>query len=44
MGYDVIEVRQTEAFGRWLAGLRDSSARMRINARIGVCRLAIRVT
>jgi putative addiction module killer protein len=29
-----IEVRQSEVFARWLGGLRDSRARMRINARI----------
>jgi putative addiction module killer protein len=34
MGYEAIEVRQTELFMRWLAGIRDSRARMRINARI----------
>jgi putative addiction module killer protein len=34
MGYEPIEVRQTEVFVRWLAGLRDSRARMRINVRI----------
>ncbi|HEX3439371.1 MAG TPA: type II toxin-antitoxin system RelE/ParE family toxin [Pseudolabrys sp.] len=34
MGYEPIEVRQTEIFVRWLAGLRDSRARMRINVRI----------
>ena len=28
------EVRQTENFARWLAGLRDKRARARINARI----------
>jgi putative addiction module killer protein len=28
------EVRQTEIFARWLAGLRDDRARARINARI----------
>jgi putative addiction module killer protein len=28
------EVRQTEIFARWLAGLRDSRARARINARV----------
>jgi putative addiction module killer protein len=33
------EVRQTEIFARWLAGLRDGQARARINARIR--RLAI---
>jgi putative addiction module killer protein len=30
----MIEVRQTEIFARWLANLRDSRARARINARI----------
>ena len=30
----MLEIRQTEAFARWLADLRDSRARMRINARI----------
>jgi putative addiction module killer protein len=30
----VIEVRQTEVFAQWLASLRDSRARMRINVRI----------
>jgi putative addiction module killer protein len=30
----VIEVRQTEIFGGWLARLRDERARARINARI----------
>jgi putative addiction module killer protein len=29
-----IEVRQSQVFARWLGGLRDSRARMRINARI----------
>ena len=29
-----MEVRQTELFARWFAGLRDSRARMRITARI----------
>ena len=29
-----IEVRQTERFVRWFAGLHDSQARMRIQARI----------
>jgi putative addiction module killer protein len=29
-----VEVRQTETFARWLAGLRDGRARARINARI----------
>jgi putative addiction module killer protein len=33
------EVRQTAVFARWLASLRDSRARARINVRIG--RLAI---
>jgi putative addiction module killer protein len=28
------EVRQTETFARWLAGLRDDRARARINTRI----------
>jgi putative addiction module killer protein len=28
------EVRQTESFARWLAGLRDDRARARINVRI----------
>jgi putative addiction module killer protein len=28
------DVRQTENFARWLAGLRDSRARARVNARI----------
>ena len=30
----MVEIRQTELFGRWLAALGDSRARMRINARI----------
>jgi putative addiction module killer protein len=30
----VIEVRQTEAFTRWLAQLRDGRARARVNTRI----------
>jgi putative addiction module killer protein len=30
----MIEVRQTEVFARWLTGLRDERAHMRINARI----------
>jgi putative addiction module killer protein len=30
----VIEIRQTETFARWFATLRDSRARMRIQARI----------
>ena len=30
----MIEVRQTEAFARWLAKLRDDRAQARINARI----------
>lgn len=30
----MIEVRQTEVFAQWLADLRDSRARMRINVRI----------
>lgn len=30
----MIEVRQTEVFAQWLASLRDSRARMRINVRI----------
>ena len=30
----MIEVRQTAIFARWLANLRDSRARARINARI----------
>jgi putative addiction module killer protein len=30
----VIEIRQTEIFARWLAGLRDGRARARVNARI----------
>jgi putative addiction module killer protein len=30
----VPEVRQTESFARWLAGLRDDRARARINVRI----------
>jgi len=36
MGYNdgVIEVRQTEAYARWFASLRDRQARARINARI----------
>jgi putative addiction module killer protein len=34
MGYEPIEVHQTEIFVRWLAGLRDRRARMRINVRI----------
>jgi len=29
-----VEIRQTELFARWLAGLRDSQARRRIQARI----------
>ena len=29
-----MEIRQTELFARWLAGLRDRRARMRITARI----------
>ena len=29
-----MEVRQTELFSRWFAGLRDSRVRMRITARI----------
>jgi putative addiction module killer protein len=29
-----MEIRQTEPFARWFAGLRDRRARMRINARI----------
>jgi len=29
-----VEIRQTEAFARWFAGLADSRARMRINVRI----------
>jgi len=32
--YSVIEIRQTERFVRWFAGLRDSEARMRIQTRI----------
>ena len=35
----MIEIRQTELFARWFAGLRDGRARMRIQARID--RLAI---
>jgi len=36
MGYTpgVIQIRQTERFARWFAGLRDGQARMRIQARI----------
>jgi putative addiction module killer protein len=30
----VIEIRQTEIFARWFDGLRDSRARMRVQARI----------
>jgi putative addiction module killer protein len=30
----VIEIRQTERFARWFSGLRDSQARMRVQARI----------
>jgi len=30
----MVEIRQTEIFARWLAELRDSRARMRINVRI----------
>jgi putative addiction module killer protein len=30
----MIEVRQTEIFARWLSGLRDRRARIRIQARI----------
>jgi putative addiction module killer protein len=30
----MIEIRQTETFARWLAGLHDSRARARINVRI----------
>src|ERR1043166_75851 len=30
----MVEVRQTETFARWLAGLRDDRARTRIQARI----------
>jgi len=30
----MVEMRQTDVFAWWLAGLRDSHARMRINARI----------
>jgi putative addiction module killer protein len=30
----VIEIRETERFARWFASLRDSGARMRIQARI----------
>lgn len=30
----MIEVRQTEVFVQWMASLRDSRARMRINVRI----------
>jgi len=30
----VIEIRQTERFARWFGSLRDSRARMRIQARI----------
>jgi putative addiction module killer protein len=29
-----MEIRQTDLFARWFAGLRDRRARMRINARI----------
>jgi len=29
-----VEIRQTELFARWFAGLRDSQARRRIQARI----------
>lgn len=36
MGYScpVIEIRRTEAFGRWLDGLRDLKARARVLVRI----------
>lgn len=30
----MLEIRQTETFARWLAGLRDSRAQRRIQARI----------
>jgi len=30
----VIEVRQTEAYGRWISRLRDRQARARINIRV----------
>jgi putative addiction module killer protein len=30
----VVDIRQTDVFARWLAGLRDDRAQARINARI----------
>ena len=38
------EVRQTEIFARWLAGLRDERAQARINARIRRLSVGILVT
>jgi len=36
MGYDhsIIEIRKTEAYARWIDGLRDARARARILARV----------
>ena len=31
---EMIDIRKTEVFGRWLAGLRDIRARARVQARI----------